>query len=153
MALDVELQVVCGETGLPAAKLFERWANAAWQQGEASAGVVIRIVGEAESQELNAEFRRKDMPTNVLSFPYERLPGMPFHHAGDLVICAPVVQREAAEQHKGPEAHWAHMVVHGMLHLQGYDHADDAEAERMEARETAILAGLGYPAPYATDET
>ena len=99
---------------------------------------------------MNSRFRAKDRPTNVLSFPYERMPGMPVHHVGDLVICAPVVEREAAEQHKAVEAHWAHMVVHGVLHLQGFDHTDDNEAARMEELETDILAALGFPAPYAT---
>ncbi len=115
------------------------------------AEVVVRLVGEAEGRRLNREFRGRDRATNVLSFPFEPPPGVELDHLGDLVICAPVVAREATAQGKSPEAHWAHMVVHGMLHLQGYDHQNDDQAAIMEGLETQILAGLGYPAPYAGD--
>ncbi len=101
----------------------------------------IRVVGAAESRKLNRTWRGKDKPTNVLSFTSE-------HDVGDLAICAPVVAREAREQGKQPAAHWAHMVVHGVLHLLGYDHENDRDAARMEARETKILAQLGMPNPY-----
>jgi probable rRNA maturation factor len=151
MALDVELQIAVDQVGLPGSAQLAQWANAAWQQSE-DAALVIRVVDDQESRDLNSRFCAKDRPTNVLSFPYERMPGMPVHHVGDLVICAPVVEREAAEQHKAVEAHWAHMVVHGVLHLQGFDHTDDNEAARMEELETDILAALGFPAPYATGE-
>lgn len=154
MALDVEVQFAAAAAeGLPSTGQLAAWAAAAWQTPGEPAGVVIRIVDAIESRTLNREFRRQDRPTNVLSFPYDVLPGVAIQHAGDLVICAPVVAREAAEQGKPVLAHWAHMVVHGMLHLQGFDHLEDAQAERMEARETIILALLGFPAPYATDET
>ncbi len=118
------------------------------------AGVSIRIVGAAESRRLNAAWRGKDKPTNVLSFPsglaggQNPAPAGPFP-LGDLVICAPVVAREAREQGKASRAHWAHMVVHGVLHLLGYDHELDREAESMEAREMNLLATFGYPNPYA----
>ena len=153
MGLEVDVQIAVDALGLPGEDRLVDWATAAWLgPASASVGVVIRVVDEAESRRLNAEFRHKDGPTNVLSFPYEAMPGLDLHHVGDLVISAPVVAREAAEQGKPDAAHWAHMVVHGMLHLQGYDHLDDADAERMETTETGILAGLGFAAPYATDE-
>ena len=145
--LAVEVQRAADEP-LPADAALIGWAQAAWQ-GEADAGVVIRLVGADESQTLNRDYRGKDRPTNVLSFPFDVPPGVPCDHLGDLVICAPVVQAEAAEQGKSPESHWAHMVVHGMLHLQGFDHMDEAEAEEMEAIEKEILLGLGYRDPYA----
>jgi probable rRNA maturation factor len=153
MTLEVDLQVAVEAADLPTEEDFVRWANAAWQGDEdAASGVVVRLVDVAESRRLNAEYRHKDHPTNVLSFPYEPMPGMAFHHIGDLVICAPVVAEEAAQQGKPATAHWAHMVVHGMLHLQGFDHVDNTEAERMEALETGILDELGFAAPYATDD-
>lgn len=114
--------------------------------------LTIRVVGAAESRKLNRTWRGKDKPTNVLSFPalpvgngrHELVPEL-----GDLAICAPVVAREAREQGKPAQAHWAHMVVHGVLHLLGYDHEVDRDAQIMEAREADILAGLGYSNPYA----
>lgn len=125
---------------------FRRWAEAAARREDAE--VAIRIVDEAESAELNAAYRHKSGPTNVLSFPFEVPEGVPNALLGDLVICAGVVEREAGEQGKPLEAHWAHMVVHGLLHLQGYDHVEDSEAEAMEAEEIAILSGLEFPNPY-----
>jgi probable rRNA maturation factor len=125
---------------------FRRWAEAAARREGAE--VAIRIVDEAESAELNAAYRHKSGPTNVLSFPFEVPEGVPNALLGDLVICAGVVEREAGEQGKPLEAHWAHMVVHGLLHLQGYDHVEDSEAEAMEAEEIAILSDLGFPNPY-----
>ena len=121
---------------------FVRWARAALVGG---GEITIRLVDPDEGQELNAEYRGKDYATNVLSFPYDTEPVV----LGDLVICPSVVAREAAEQNKPLAAHYAHLTVHGMLHLQGFEHEDDAEAEEMEAREREILAGLGYPDPYA----
>ena len=109
----------------------------------------IRIVDIAEGRALNRDYRGKDYATNVLSFPAELPPGVSLPLIGDLAICAPVVAREAAEQGKDPRDHWAHMTVHGVLHLLGYDHIQDNEAEAMEALETRILAGLGIADPYA----
>jgi probable rRNA maturation factor len=113
------------------------------------AEVAIRIVGADEGQALNRDYRGKDYATNVLSFPAELPPGVDLPLIGDLAICAPVVAREATEQGKKPRDHWAHLTVHGTLHLLGYDHIEDAEAEAMEALETRILAGLGIGDPYA----
>jgi len=109
----------------------------------------LRLVDEAESADFNQRYRGKVGPTNVLSFPFDPPPGGRGRcYLGDLVLCAPLVAREAAEQGKSPEAHWAHLVVHGVLHLLGHDHLDEAEAQAMEALETGILADLGYPPPY-----
>ena len=135
------------EGALPTDDELLRWATAAWR-GQGAAEIVIRLVNDDESQTLNSEYRGKDKPTNVLSFPFDVPPGVPCDHLGDLVICAPVVQAEAEEQGKTPESHWAHMVVHGMLHLQGFDHMDEAEAGEMETIEKEILLRLGYPDPY-----
>ncbi len=111
--------------------------------------VVVRIVAAAESRELNHSYRGKDRPTNVLSFPFEDPPGVSTRVLGDIVICADVVEREAAEQGKPLEAHYAHMVVHGVLHLCGHDHQEPAEAERMESLERELMARFGYADPYA----
>lgn len=108
----------------------------------------LSIVDNDESRELNAQYRGKDKPTNVLSFPAEFPEGVDVDWLGDLVVCAPVVEQEAHEQGKTLEAHWVHMTVHGTLHLLGFDHIVDAEAEEMESLETDILVKLGYPPPY-----
>lgn len=152
MTLAVEVQYTVDADGLPSTNQLHDWALAAWRDARQDVEVVVRVTGEAESRRLNNEYRGRDHATNVLSFPYDPLPELDLFHVGDLVICAPVVQREADEQHKAADAHWAHMVVHGMLHLQGFDHVDDADAAVMEAAETEILTGLGFPAPY-DDET
>ncbi|MFE8072137.1 rRNA maturation RNase YbeY [Marinobacteraceae bacterium S3BR75-40.1] len=136
----------------PDEEAFQRWAALGYL-GEEPTEVTIRIVDPEESARLNRDYRGKDYPTNVLSFPFEAPPGVPVALLGDLVICADVVLREAGEQHKTPIAHWAHMVIHGMLHLQGYDHIDPAEAEAMEALERDQLAQLGFPDPYQIEET
>ena len=148
MTLAVEVQLAVDDGDVPSPGQLDAWAKAAWRGSTGVAEVVLRIADEAESRRLNREYRDRDKPTNVLSFPYDPLPEMDLPHVGDLVICAPVVRHEAAEQGKTLEAHWAHMVVHGMLHLQGYDHDTDDQAHVMETLETTILTGLGYPAPY-----
>jgi probable rRNA maturation factor len=152
VALAVEVQLAVEAPGLPSARQLRDWAEAAWRSPAQDAEVVVRVTDEAESRRLNHEFRGPDRATNVLSFPYEPIPELDLAHVGDLVICAPVVEREALEQGKTAMAHWAHMVVHGMLHLQGYDHEQDDAAAEMEALESAILARLGYPDPYADDD-
>lgn len=154
MKLDV--QYACAsDTALPVIEDFQRWADVAWCE-TGVAEVVIRLVNEAESRNLNHQYRGKDSATNILSFPME----VPDEMAamvdeimlGDLVICAPVVAQEAIEQNKILMHHWAHMVIHGMLHLQGYDHITDDEAEEMERLEIKLLQQLGMTNPYGYDE-
>jgi len=148
--LDLSVQYACNREGVPSRIDFRRWLRAA-EPG--AARITVRIVDEDEGRELNRDYRGKDYATNVLTFAYDEGEDMPLPEGlplmGDLVLCRQVVEREAAEQGKALEAHYAHLSVHGMLHLQGFDHIEDAEAEEMEAREREILAGLGYPDPYA----
>ncbi|MGX2040200.1 rRNA maturation RNase YbeY [Methylocaldum sp. MU1018] len=144
--IHVEIQHATERQGIPEDEKFPQWASAAVKRDRAE--LVIRIVDETESAELNEHYRHKAGPTNVLSFPFEVPKGIPNDLLGDLVICAAVVEREAREQGKNPEAHWAHMVVHGVLHLQGYDHISESDAAVMEAEEIAILDRLGFPNPY-----
>lgn len=137
---------------LPGLSDLELWASAAVGERREEAEISLLIVDEAEGAELNQQWRNKNGPTNVLSFPSD-LPaelGLPL--LGDLVICAPVVAKEALEQKKSLSSHWAHMVVHGTLHLLGFDHIDDDQAEEMESLETDILARIGYPDPYQDRE-
>jgi probable rRNA maturation factor len=137
--------------GLPSAASFRRWVEAALHGAKRRkpAELAIRVVDADEGRTLNRDYRGKNYATNVLSFPAELPPGVVLPLIGDLAICAPVVLREAAEQHKSPRDHWAHMTIHGVLHLLGYDHIEDTEAEAMEALETRILARLGIADPYA----
>lgn len=144
--IHVEVQHVTERQWVPEDGKFLRWASAAAKRDKAE--LVIRIVDETESAQLNEYYRHKAGSTNVLSFPFEVPEGVLSHLLGDLVICAAVVEREAREQGKDLEAHWAHMVVHGMLHLQGYDHISETDAAVMEAEEIAILNSLGFPNPY-----
>lgn len=146
--LDLDLQIAY-EGVLPSEAQFVQWAqNALIERGELATDLTIRIVERDESQTLNATYRDKDKPTNVLSFPFENPPGIELPLIGDLVICAPVVIQEASEQNKALEAHWAHMVVHGCLHLLGYDHIEDDEAQIMENMEKRILLQIGFDDPY-----
>jgi probable rRNA maturation factor len=147
----VHLSYGVARKGLPSPLSFRRWVDAALAGAKRrkAAELSIRIVGTREGRTLNREYRDKDYATNVLSFPVELPPGVSLPLIGDLAICAPVVAREAAEQHKVAHDHWAHMTVHGILHLLGYDHIDDGEAEAMEALEKRILAKLGITDPYA----
>jgi len=144
--IHVELQNASTSPALPPEPQFSHWATAATRRQNAE--IVIRVVDEEESAELNGHYRGKSGPTNVLSFPFQAPPGIATDILGDLLICAPVVEREAKEQGKSLQAHWAHMVVHGVLHLQGYDHIDEKEAVIMESEEIAIMNGLGFPNPY-----
>jgi len=153
-SLDLVVQHVVKPRGTPGKKQLRRWVEAALEAG-LDASLTVRIVDEEEAHQLNHDYRGKDYATNVLSFAFnegEQVPGMDDVIMGDLVLCAPVVAREAEEQGKDLDAHWAHLVVHGVLHLQGYDHHDDVEADAMEALEAAILQGLGYPDPYAAEK-
>ena len=149
----IDLQITCEqETGLPTAEQIEQWATAAVQPQSDEVEMTVRIVDEAESHELNLNYRGKDRPTNVLSFPFECPDEVELPLLGDLVICRQVVEREAQEQDKPVMAHWAHMVVHGSLHLLGYDHIKDDEAEEMESLETQIMTGLGFADPYLSEK-
>ncbi|MFG0834453.1 rRNA maturation RNase YbeY [Aeromonas bivalvium] len=153
MSVILDLQLACEqETGLPSQAQLQAWLDGTLLGFQQEAEVTVRLVDEAESRELNHTYRGKDSPTNVLSFPFEAPPGLELPLLGDLVICRQVVEREAAEQNKPLEAHWAHMVVHGSLHLLGYDHIEDEEAEEMEALEREIMAELGFADPYLDDE-
>ncbi len=153
MSAAIQCQRVSAQARVPGPQRLRHWARAGLQGAGASGGLVIRVVDESESRELNRDFRGVDRPTNVLSFPFEGPPGVPSEHLGDIVICAPVVEKEALEQGKPAQAHWAHMVVHGVLHLVGFDHHGEAEAREMESLETAILAGLGLADPYQEPES
>ncbi len=162
----IDLQIVLDATGIPGAADFRQWADVALrhardqeQDGKGlaqSVEITVRVVDEIESRQLNHKYRDKDKATNVLSFPNElpdflsgQLDTLPL---GDLVICAPVVTAEAAEQHKSVREHWAHLTIHGVLHLLGFDHLEDDEAEAMEAMEISALQQLGISNPYETDE-
>lgn len=150
--LDVAVGYGVPRAGVPAAVSFRRWVAAALDGRIREADLALRIVGEDEGRALNRHYRGKDYPTNVLSFPAERPPGLPasapFPLLGDLVICAPVVAREADAQGKPLAAHYAHLTVHGCLHLLGWDHENEADAQAMEQLERGILAGLGIADPY-----
>lgn len=149
----LDLQLACEKTeGLPAESDFRRWLEAVLPQFQEESEVTVRVVDEAESHELNHTYRGKDKPTNVLSFPFEAPPGIELPLLGDLIICRQVVEKEAKEQEKPLLAHWAHMVVHGSLHLLGYDHIEDDEAEEMESIETEIMLALGYDDPYISEK-
>lgn len=151
MAIILDLQLASTADNLPTEAQVQQWLEAAILPFQAEAEVTVRIVDDAESQQLNFDYRSKDKPTNVLSFPFQCPPGIELPLLGDLVICAPVVAAEAAEQHKSLQAHWAHMVVHGCLHLLGFDHINDDDAEQMEAEEVTILQQLGITNPYLLD--
>ena len=155
MTIQVDIDVASSSVRLPSSGQIEQWISAALVDApdfdHSNAEVSVYIVDEDESQELNLHFRQKDSPTNVLSFPADIPPELDIPLLGDLVVCAPVVEREAEEQTKTLDAHWAHMLVHGTLHLLGYDHINDADADEMEQLETQILQRLGFPAPYETE--
>lgn len=142
--LNLSVQYACHRDGLPLRADFVRWARAALVGG---GEITIRLVDAEEGRTLNHEYRGKDYATNVLSFPYETEPVV----MGDLVICPSVVAKEASEQKKPLDAHYAHLTVHGMLHFQGWDHENDDDAQAMENQEKDILAALGYPDPYQDD--
>jgi probable rRNA maturation factor len=154
----ISVQYAATRRGVPHAASLRRWVALALQSavGKTTHSLCIRIVGNVESRRLNRDWRGKDKPTNVLSFPFDDA-GVDSHRAdvkgvapwlGDIVICAPVVAREAREQGKPLRAHWAHMAVHGVLHLLGYDHVRERDASKMEALEIKMMARLGFDSPY-----
>lgn len=146
--LDLDLQIAVNNSTIPTQAEFETWVRTAIGQTMPEVELTIRVVEIAESQQLNLTYRGKDKPTNVLSFPFEAPPEVELPLLGDLVICAKVVEQEATEQNKPLNAHWAHMVIHGCLHLLGYDHIIDEEADEMESLETQLVEGLGFSDPY-----
>lgn len=144
--LSMSVQYASAAKNLPARPQLRRWVKAALRH---NAQITLRIVDEEEGRELNKNYRGKDYPTNVLTFVYDEMPQPEL--SGDLVLCAPVVAREALEQRKELAAHYAHLVVHAILHLQGYEHDAEHDAIEMEHAETAIMAKLGYADPYAVN--
>lgn len=148
MSLELELQIATQQDSVPSKESFVSWSRAALRDEREQAEIVIRLVDEDEVQGLNREYRGKDKPTNVLSFPSNLPEIVNSDLLGDLVICVPVVLRESQEQGKTPEAHWAHMVVHGVLHLIGYDHQNEDEAKTMERLEGEVMTSLGFQDPY-----
>ncbi len=159
--MSIELELQCESSlNLPSRSQFAVWIEAAVAAadpslpGDCRYSLVVRVVGLEEGLALNRDYRQRDYATNILSFPFEAPPGLPpqeNQHLGDLVICAPIVEREAEEQGKSLESHWAHLTVHGTLHLLGYDHAGDEEAEQMETMERNLLTRLGFPDPYGEE--
>lgn len=148
MTHEVDVQIACDEDDLPDPAELRAWARAAVGDLRRCSELTIRIVDEAESARLNSSYRNMDGATNVLSFPFAPPAGVDLPLLGDIVICAPVVRREANEQSKSTNSHWAHMVVHGSLHLLGFNHERAREAQEMEALEMRILADLGFDNPY-----
>jgi len=152
MAIDLDIQHASNAENLPSTAQLQSWVDTALGHYHKNFELTIRIVDISESQALNLQYREKDKPTNVLSFPFEVPEGIELNLLGDLVICADIVKNEAQEQHKELHHHWAHMVIHGCLHLLGYDHIDDDEAIEMETLETRLLKELAISDPYLIHE-
>jgi len=147
MTIEVEVQRETSNSSVPSDQQFEQWAAAALQ-GHGESELVIRVVDQEESRRLNEQFAKRNKATNVLSFPAGLPPSIDLALLGDIVICAPLVEREAEQQNKSVVAHWAHLTIHGILHLLGHDHQSDLEAANMEARETSLVQSFGFPDPY-----
>jgi probable rRNA maturation factor len=150
MTLIVDIQMASASEEAPDPQSIERWVSAAIDNQRDSTELSIRIVDTEEGQSLNEQFRGSTGATNVLSFPFENESPEPLPLIGDIVICAPIVLKEASEQNKTLHAHWAHMIIHGVLHLLGYDHQNETDANLMESLETEIMQGLGFPPPYSS---
>jgi|TARA_B110000977_G_scaffold70740_1_gene95981 probable rRNA maturation factor len=148
MNLSIDIQKACASEDSPDEDSIKRWVSAAIRDERDECELSIRIVDEQESADFNQRYRGKSGATNVLSFPFDAVTPEPLPILGDLVICAPVLVREASEQQKTTTAHWAHIVIHGVLHLLGYDHIEDQDAEQMESLETEIMLILDFPPPY-----
>ena len=147
-ALQLECAGALATPGVPSRRVLARWARAALGARGEGCAIAIQVVTRPRMQQLNRHYRGKDRPTNVLSFPALPAPGVAPRPLGDVVICPAVLRIEAREQGKTAAQHWAHLVVHGVLHLVGHDHERDADARRMERREIAVLRGLGIANPY-----
>jgi probable rRNA maturation factor len=149
LALDLQVALAQSQGAeLPEQVVLEQWVTAALEGQMEEAELTIRLVENDESASLNQQYRDRPGPTNVLSFPFEAPADVPLPLLGDLIICVPLVAQEAQEQGKAVRAHWAHLVVHGVLHLRGYDHIDDSDAREMEDLERKIMAYLGFDDPY-----
>jgi probable rRNA maturation factor len=148
VSIDLDIQIACDAKNLPSPEDLQLWVNTALLPYKKAFELTIRIVEIEESQSLNLQYRQKDKPTNVLSFPFEVPEGIELALLGDLVICAAVVEQEAEQQNKAVMHHWAHMVIHGCLHLLGYDHIEDNDAQEMEALEIKLLSALNINDPY-----
>jgi probable rRNA maturation factor len=144
----LDIQLATSYADYPTEQQFQLWVDAVLQEDDQDSEIVIRLVDDQESSELNQQYRHKSGPTNILSFPFEAPDGFDSDLLGDLVICAPLIALEAQQQNKSLFDHWAHITIHGVLHLLGYDHIDDAEAEEMEALEIKILSRLNINNPY-----
>jgi probable rRNA maturation factor len=148
VSVEIAVSYATRKPWVPPRRQIARWVRAALGRNRGAWSLAVRVVGRAESRRVNRQYRHRDRPTNVLSFNATVREADGRRLLGDLVVCAPVIAREARAQGKSRAAHWAHMIVHGTLHLRGYDHERDAEAERMERRERTVLGHLGYPDPY-----
>jgi probable rRNA maturation factor len=144
----IDIQRIFESPNQPSDTQLELWVNTVLTNIGDDFELTIRIVDEMESAQLNETYRHKKGATNILSFPFEVPEGMELNLLGDLVVCAPVLEREAQEQNKSLHNHWAHIVIHGTLHLLGYDHIEDEEAQEMEAKEIELLQTLSIPNPY-----
>jgi probable rRNA maturation factor len=146
----IEIQTIFESAGQPSAAQIQLWIDTALEEVNQDTEIVVRIVDEQESAELNEQYRHKKGATNILSFPVEIPEGIDIdlNLLGDLVICAPVLEQEAQQQSKNLTHHWAHIIIHGVLHLLGYDHLDDEQAEEMESKEIALLQQLNINNPY-----
>jgi probable rRNA maturation factor len=147
----IEIQNIYQASNIPDEQPIQHWIDAALKDHSTDTEIVIRIVDEQESAELNEQYRHKKGPTNILSFPVEIPEGIELDLLGDLVICAPILEKEALEQQKVLVDHWAHIIIHGVLHLLGYDHIEEDEAELMENKEISILESLSITNPYQQD--
>lgn len=149
----LDIQIATESSDYPSEQQFQRWVDTVLADPSQDSEIVIRLVDEAEMAELNQQYRHKSGPTNILSFPFEAPAGMTLDLLGDLVICVPLITQEARQQHKLPEHHWAHITIHGSLHLLGYDHIEETEAEEMEALEIKFLNVLNIANPYQEAST
>jgi probable rRNA maturation factor len=144
----LDIQIATTAPSFPSSAQFQHWVDLALADQPETFEITLRLVDEAESAELNQRYRHKNAPTNILSFPFEVPEGISLNLLGDLVICVPVIEREAHAQGKAVDHHWAHIVMHGILHLRGYDHLDETEAQEMEAKEIDLLKTLNISNPY-----
>ena len=149
----LEIQLATSYADYPSEQQFQLWVDTVLQEDDQDSEIVIRLVDDQESAELNQQYRHKQGPTNILSFPFEAPDGFDTDLLGDLVICTPLIALEAQQQNKQLFDHWAHITINGVLHLLGYDHIDDAEAEEMEALEIKILSRLNINNPYLEEST